>query len=65
MWLGSATFDKGVELSRYTGQITHRISPDIDEERDMLVQDLAGAGMSSAIYRYGCRSDIEWAEWRR
>ena len=34
-----ATFDRGVELSRYTGQITHRIAPDIDEERDTLVHE--------------------------
>ena len=25
--LGSATFDRGVGLSRYTGQITHHIAP--------------------------------------
>jgi hypothetical protein len=51
VWLGSATFDQGVELSRYTGQITHRISPDIDKERDMLVRDLVRAGMSKAVYQ--------------
>ena len=51
VWLGSATFDRGVELSRYTGQITHRIASDIDEERDTLVQDLSRAGMSKTIYQ--------------
>src|SRR5215218_193620 len=51
VWLGSATFDQGVELSRYTGQITHRISADLDKERDLLVQDLVRAGMSKAIYQ--------------
>ena len=51
VWLGSATFDRGVELSRYTGQITHRIAPDIDEERDTLVHDLSRAGMSKTIYQ--------------
>jgi len=51
VWLGSTTFDQGVELSRNTGQITHRISPDVDEERDMLVRDLVGAGMSKATYQ--------------
>lgn len=51
VWLGSATFDRGVELSRYTGQITHRIASDIDEERDTLVRDLNRAGMSTTIYQ--------------
>ena len=51
VWLGSATFDQGVELSRYTGQITHRISADLDKERDLLVEDLVRAGMSKAIYQ--------------
>lgn len=40
LWLGSATHDTGVELSRTTGQVTHHISPDIDGERDLLIADL-------------------------
>ncbi len=44
VWLGAATFDAGVGLSRYTGQITHHISPDIDAERDGLIFDLNEAG---------------------
>jgi hypothetical protein len=43
VWLGSATFDRGVELSHYTGQVTHRISADVDAERDLLIADLAAA----------------------
>jgi len=30
VWLGSATFDRSVGISHYTGQITHHIAPDID-----------------------------------
>ena len=30
-WIGSAAYDIGVELSRTTGQVTHHISPNIDE----------------------------------
>lgn len=40
LWIGSATFDAAVELSRTTGQITHHIAPDVDAERDRLVADL-------------------------
>ncbi len=43
MWMGAATHDVGVELSRTTGQVTHRISPDVDAERALLLEDLAKA----------------------
>ncbi|MEI8340987.1 MAG: LssY C-terminal domain-containing protein [Verrucomicrobiota bacterium] len=44
VWIGSAAFDIGVELSRTTAQVTHHISPNIDAERDLLVADLEQAG---------------------
>ena len=50
VWLGAVTFDRGVELSRYTLQVTHRIAPDIDAERDRLVADLERARRASATY---------------
>jgi hypothetical protein len=50
LWLGSATFDRSVGVSRYTGQVTHHIAPDIDAERDLLAQDLAAAGVVEAAY---------------
>lgn len=43
MWMGSATHDIGVELSRTTAQVTHRIAPDLDAERDLLLADLTKA----------------------
>jgi LssY C-terminus len=49
VWLGSATFDRGVGLSRYTGQVTHHIAPDIDAERDALTDDLKKAKVVEAI----------------
>lgn len=45
IWLGSATFDRGVGLSRDTGQVTHHIAPNIDAERDLLMRDLRDAHM--------------------
>jgi LssY C-terminus len=53
VWLGSATFDRGVGISHYTGQITHRIGPDIDAERNLIIAELTRAGMLSAIYQVG------------
>jgi hypothetical protein len=51
VWLGAATYDRGVGLSRYTGQITHHIGPDIDAERDLLMHDLTAAGMLDAVFQ--------------
>jgi hypothetical protein len=51
VWLGSATFDRGVGLSHDTGQVTHHIAPDIDAERDLLMGDLRDAGMVQAFFQ--------------
>ncbi|MCA9325404.1 LssY C-terminal domain-containing protein [Candidatus Saccharibacteria bacterium] len=39
-WLGAATFDRRVGLSLYTGQITHKIDDNTDEERDHVVKTM-------------------------
>ncbi len=44
IWVGSATCDDRVGFSHTTGQITHHIGPDIDQERDHLIADLRAAG---------------------
>src|ERR1700730_11567271 len=51
VWLGSITFDRGVGLSHDTGQVTHHIGPDIDAERDLLMQDLREAGMVQTLFQ--------------
>src|SRR6201992_3180058 len=51
VWLGAATYDRGVGLSPYTGQVTHHIGPDIDAERDLLMRDLTAAGMVEALFQ--------------
>ena len=50
LWLGAATFDEGVTIARGSGQITHRTSPNIDEERDTLVDDLERGGCAGAVH---------------
>ena len=50
VWIGSATFDEQVGLSHTTGQITHHIAPDVDEERDLLFLDLSATGSLSEDY---------------
>jgi LssY C-terminus len=51
VWLGSATFDSGVTLSRDTGQVTHRIAANVDAERDRLIAGLNDALMVASIYQ--------------
>jgi hypothetical protein len=50
VWIGSAAFDKGVGLSHRTGQITHHIDGNVDQERDTLFVDLNEAGVLSDEY---------------
>src|SRR5262249_56230295 len=50
VWIGAATFDRGVGLSHTTAQITHHIAPDIDVERDTLMRDLDDAGQLTTLY---------------
>jgi hypothetical protein len=51
VWLGAATFDKGVGVSHFTGAITHHIGADIDADRQLLATDLEHAGMATAKYQ--------------
>jgi len=51
VWLGDATFDRSVGVSKYTGAVTHHIGPDIDAERALLTADLETAGMVDAKYQ--------------
>lgn len=49
LWLGSASFDRGVGFSHDTGQITHHIGPDLDAERDFVVHELQGTGFVVSV----------------
>ncbi|MCS0501699.1 LssY C-terminal domain-containing protein [Ancylobacter mangrovi] len=51
VWLGSATYDRGVGLSHDTGAVTHHIGPDVDAVRDLLIDDLKAAGVVRVIYQ--------------
>ena len=51
VWLGAATEDRGVGVSKYTAAVTHHISPDLDAERAVLTNDLETAGMVDAKYQ--------------
>lgn len=51
LWLGAATFDRSIGLSRITGEITHHIAPDVDAERETLMNDLEKAGQLVQTYQ--------------
>ena len=44
VWVATASFDIGIELSARLHLPTHRIDPDIDAERALIVSDLTSAG---------------------
>jgi hypothetical protein len=50
LWIGAATFDRGVGVDHRTGQITHHIAPDLDAERDGLIDALAHAGRLAEVF---------------
>ncbi len=51
LWVGSATHDIGFEKDQRNGKVTHKIDPEIDKERDFLLQSFDAAGVfSSAAY---------------
>ncbi|HEY6376265.1 MAG TPA: LssY C-terminal domain-containing protein [Edaphobacter sp.] len=51
VWVGSSTRDIGFEKDQRNGKVTHKIDPEIDKERDYLLQSFDAAGVfSSAAY---------------
>lgn len=43
-WLGAASYDRGVGLALFTLQVTHKIGPNVDAERDSLAAMLQRQG---------------------
>jgi len=43
LWIGAATYDRSLGLSRYTGEVMHHIDPRVDFEREKLFGDLREA----------------------
>jgi hypothetical protein len=51
IWVGAASEDVGLTVNPLRGRATHRIDPDIDDERDRIVRDLeAGACADLVAY---------------
>jgi hypothetical protein len=52
LWIGDASFDKDSGVSHLTGQITHHIAPDVDADRDRLIEGLEQAGQLVDTYQW-------------
>jgi LssY-like putative type I secretion system component LssY len=50
VWLGAATFDRGVGFSHDDARVTHHIAPDVDADRDLLTADVRAAKVVKTIY---------------
>ena len=50
LWMGAATFDKGVGLSHRSLAVTHHINADVDAERDFLMNALNKTGRVARVY---------------
>lgn len=48
-WLAAGSFDRAIGLSLFTLQVTHRISPDIDSERDHIVDTVIEAEPAATV----------------
>jgi hypothetical protein len=45
LWVGAASLDIGLNLIRHNFQLTHRIDPDTDKERELIVSQLKANSM--------------------
>jgi hypothetical protein len=49
VWVGAADQDVGVKFNPFIGRFTHRISPGIDDERDLIVRELEATGCADLL----------------
>jgi hypothetical protein len=50
VWVGGATYDERVGLSHTTGEVTHHIDPDVDTERDHVIETLKQTSRLSEVF---------------
>jgi hypothetical protein len=49
VWVGAATHDVGVRMNPFIGRFTHRISRNVDRERDRIVKELEATGCADLV----------------
>ena len=66
VWIGSATYDHGIEIGSNTHLPTHHISPSVDKERDRVYQALRPYVRSEAVASFaqpnlfGKNGAVDW-----
>jgi hypothetical protein len=50
LWIGAATFDRGVGFSHRNGAVTHHINGDVDAERNFLMGELNKTSLLMGVY---------------
>jgi len=58
-WIGAATFDASIGISRTNGHLTHHIAADVDSERDKLLGDIQHAGNVAIRWIDGFQTDLQ------
>lgn len=53
LWIGAATYDCRMGISRYTGELMHHIDAHVDDEREKLFSDLSRTGRLDRVERVG------------
>jgi len=53
LWIGAASYDRSLGLSRFTGEVMHHIDRRVDVEREKLISDLSAAGRLERVQRAG------------
>ena len=49
IWLGAGTYDTGFEEHKRTGDITHKIDPEVDKERDFISETVRRTGRVAGL----------------
>jgi hypothetical protein len=58
VWVGAATHDVAIEFVKRKFQLSHRIDPDVDAERDFIAHDLAQTGKLTGDEYMNCPEPV-------
>ncbi len=62
VWVGAATHDTGFEKDIRTGKLTHKIDPNVDDERENLARGLQKSGKTKSMTYYLPPSPVQEAK---
>jgi hypothetical protein len=62
LWVGAGTHDVGFDRDQRTGKITHRIDPEVDQERDFIGRTLAHTGQVARMSYVRPANPVERAQ---